>query len=437
MVDFEQVERIARQCRVDVALAAHLGEVPHAPEQAVGHARGSARAGGDGARALLVVCDAEDAGRAADDRREVLDVVEVEAVGDAEAVAQGRGDQPGTRGRPDKGERRELEGVHARARPLTHGDRQAAVLHGRVEGLLDRAREAVELVDEEHRARLERREEGRDVGLALERRPRGLDERRLELVCDDLGERGLAEAGWPREEDVVEWLAAGARRLDENPELVAHPALADEVVEPARAERPVELLVSGLGGRGLEALDARGADAALDAHRAALSAPAISSSGVSPIARSSSSSASLAPNPRPTSPLWASARGSSESPLAKTAVTAGSPASVAPSTFSRSSTMIRSAVRLPIPGTAWKRAASPAAIARRSSRGGPPESTASATFGPTACTPTSMRNSARSSSEANPESCIDSSRTTRWVWSNTSSPAAGTWRRVSAETASA
>ena len=32
-------------------------------------------------------------------------------------------------------------------------------------------------------------------------------------------------------------------------------------------------------------------------------------------------------------------------------------------TFSRSSTMIRSAVRLPIPGTAWKRAASPAASA--------------------------------------------------------------------------
>ena len=33
--------------------------------------------------------------------------------------------------------------------------------------------------------------------------------------------------------------------------------------------------------------------------------------------------------------------------------------------------MIRSAVRLPIPGTAWKRFASPAAIARSSSRAGP------------------------------------------------------------------
>ena len=60
----------------------------------------------------------------------------------------------------------------------------------------------------------------------------------------------------------------------------------------------------------------------------------------------------------------------------------GSRSAPAPATFSRSSTMIRSAVRLPMPGTAWKRAASPAASALRSSRGVPPESTASATFGP-------------------------------------------------------
>jgi hypothetical protein len=58
--------------------------------------------------------------------------------------------------------------------------------------------------------------------------------------------------------------------------------------------------------------------------------------------------------------------------------------------------MMRSAVRLPIPGTAWKRALSPEAIAFRSSRGVPPDSTASATLGPTDCTPISMRKSSRS-----------------------------------------
>ncbi len=64
--------------------------------------------------------------------------------------------------------------------------------------------------------------------------------------------------------------------------------------------------------------------------------------------------------------------------------------------------MIRSAVRLPIPGTAWKRLVSPAAIARRSSRELPPESAAIATFGPTPLTEISIRKRSRSSSEAKP-----------------------------------
>ncbi len=89
---------------------------------------------------------------------------------------------------------------------------------------------------------------------------------------------------------MVERLAAGARRLDEHAELVAHGALADEVAEPARAQRAVELVVAGDLGGGLDALDAGGADPA--AHRVALSAPAIRSSGVSPPAFSSSLSAS-------------------------------------------------------------------------------------------------------------------------------------------------
>ena len=60
-------------------------------------------------------------------------------------------------------------------------------------------------------------------------------------------------------------------------------------------------------------------------------------------------------------------------------------------TFSRSSTTIRSAVRLPMPGTACRRATSPAASAATSSRGEPPLSTARATFGPTDCTPMSSQ----------------------------------------------
>ena len=47
-------------------------------------------------------------------------------------------------------------------------------------------------------------------------------------------------------------------------------------------------------------------------------------------------------------------------------------------------------------------AVSPPATAPSSSRGGPPESTASAIFGPTDCTPSRSRNRSRSSSVAKP-----------------------------------
>ena len=114
------------------------------------------------------------------------------------------------------------------------------------------------------------------------------------------------------------------------------------------------------------------------------------------MAPSSRTSTSRASNPSPSSPWRASASGSS------VFVTTISSGAAEPATFSRSSTMIRSAVRLPMPGTAWKRAESPVAIAFSSSRVVPPESTASATFGPTPCTPISMWKSSRSSSLAKP-----------------------------------
>ena len=134
-------------------------------------------------------------------------VVQVEPVRDAEAVAQRRGEQARARGGADERELRQVEGDDARARALADRDRQLAVLHRGIEGLLDRARQAVDLVHEEHGARLERREEGGDVALALERRARRLHERHVELVRDDLRERGLAEPGRAGEQHVVERLA--------------------------------------------------------------------------------------------------------------------------------------------------------------------------------------------------------------------------------------
>ena len=110
----------------------------------------------------------------------------------------------------------------------------------------------------------------------------------------------LPSPGGPDEQHVVERLAAALRGLDEHRELVRHRVLGDELVQPGRAQRAVEVVV-GIGGAHVH--DGRGRPlgelaveirVAGDAHAlaAALSALPIRSSGVSPSAPSSSRSAS-------------------------------------------------------------------------------------------------------------------------------------------------
>ena len=61
-----------------------------------------------------------------------------------------------------------------------------------------------------------------------------------QLGRDDVGEAGLAHAGGPEEEDVVEGLPAAAGRLDGDPQVRHHLRLAHVLVEGARAEGLVE-----------------------------------------------------------------------------------------------------------------------------------------------------------------------------------------------------
>ena len=112
----------------------------------------------------------------------------------------------------------------------------------------------------------------------------------------------------------------------------------------ARAQRRVDVLVGAL----VRALDAVGAGRA-DHRRAPLSACAIRSSGVSPGAPSSSLSASCGREAEADQAV------AGEHPRVVAARDHDRLVGAAP-TFSRSSTTIRSAVRLPMPGAAWSRA---------------------------------------------------------------------------------
>ena len=255
----------------------------------------------------------------------------------------------------------------------------------------------------------------------------------VELGGHDLRQRGLAEAGRAGEQHVVERLAARRRRRGSRPPSWSFSASWPTNSSSRRGRRrDVELVV----GARVRASGCGRASAPGRADRSLIGAPP-SARGRSgprasrPAAPSSSSSASCGEKPRPTRPSRASSRGSSPR-----VITIGSSAGAAP-TFSRSSTTIRSAVRLPIPGTACRRAVSPAATARQQlarraagehgERHLRPDATGRRSAAGTGRAPprwrsrrAAARRRARSGACAASPAC----------------PRAGTWRSVSAETAS-
>jgi hypothetical protein len=99
----------------------------------------------------------------------------------------------------------------------------------------------MDLVDEEHVARLEVGEDGGEVAGALDDGAGSGAEANPEFTGDNLGERGFAEAWGAMEQYVVERLAAGAGGFDENGEVFTAGSLAHEFAEGLRAQ-------AGLGG---------------------------------------------------------------------------------------------------------------------------------------------------------------------------------------------
>ena len=179
---------------------------------------------------------AEDDRRALDDRGELLVRVEVEPVGGAEPVAQ-RAADPARPGRgADHRERLEAEAERPGRRALADHDVERVVLHRRVEDLLDRAVEPVDLVDEQDVALLERGEDRGQVAGPLDGRARGVFDVDAQLARDDRGQGRLAQAGRAVQEDVVGGLSPAPGRLEQDRQVRLDLALADVFVERARPE---------------------------------------------------------------------------------------------------------------------------------------------------------------------------------------------------------
>ena len=221
---------------VDVAVAVDLGVVADALEQPVDDPWRAAAAPGDRPDRGVVDADAEDHRRALDDRGQLLVGVEVEPVGGPEAVAQ-RAADPARAGRgADHGERLEAEPERPGRRTLADHDVEGVVLHRRVEDLLDRAVEAVDLVDEQDVALLERGQDRGQVAGPLDRRARGVLDVHAELAGDDRGQGRLAEARRAVEQDVIGRLSPPPGRGQQHREVGLDLALADVFVERPRSK---------------------------------------------------------------------------------------------------------------------------------------------------------------------------------------------------------
>ena len=95
------------------------------------------------------------------------------------------------------------------------------------------------------------------VALALQRRPRRHAHLGPHLARQQVRQRGLAQAGRPRQQHVVERVAALARRLDVDGQVVGDLPLADELGEAARPQRRVVVALAAPRRRRADATRAR------------------------------------------------------------------------------------------------------------------------------------------------------------------------------------
>src|SRR5262249_27786463 len=227
----EHLERLAGNLKRSPAGGAHLGKIAHAAQEAIGDARRATAAPRDLLGTRFIHTESKNPCRPTYNFDQILVLVEIETVHDAEARAQRRGNQPGARRRADKRELTQPEGMNPCGGALADHQIYSIVLHRRIKDLFDRGQQAVNLIEEEDLARVERGEDGGQGYLAVEEGSGTHLDGDAELIGENLRERGLAQPRRAVEQDMVKRLAAAARRFDGNGNVLLHARMADEVGE--------------------------------------------------------------------------------------------------------------------------------------------------------------------------------------------------------------
>src|SRR5665213_1288223 len=256
----------------------------------------------------------------------------------------------------------------------------------------------MDLIDEQHIARLQVGQLRGQIRGTLEHRPRGLAQIHTQLDRNDIGQRGLAQTRWPEYQHMIHGLGALACRGDEDLHLPLHMFLSHIVRQALRTNGTVLLLLTGLCSRA--------------GHAGWFQCASFSYSRIAPCSASRmSSSVECVPASMPLSKRVASAGLYCRATSASKASPCGSLPADLPAnpgtagwvfTRSRISMISRSAVLRPTPGMRVSIVASSPSTQRVKPSTLMPDSTPSAIFGPTPETLSRLRNRRRSASVAKP-----------------------------------
>ena len=165
------------------------------------------------------------------DDQQIVRLVKIEPMHDAEARAQRRRNQARAGRRADQREMAQRKRMNARARSLADDQVDAKIFHRRIEHFFDRGLQAMNFVQKENFLGFERSEDRGQIAFALEQRTRAGLDRNVQFVGDNLRQGRFAQPRRPIEQHVIQRFAAAARRLDGDLDIFFDAFLSDVVVE--------------------------------------------------------------------------------------------------------------------------------------------------------------------------------------------------------------
>jgi hypothetical protein len=242
-IDAEHVQGFSSDFAGDAAAGANLGEITRAPKKAIGDARRSTAASGDFFSAGIVHLNVQNFGGAVEDDEQILRLVKIEAMHNAEARTKRRGDESRTGSRPDEREMVQVERMNARPRTLADDEIHAKVFHGGVKNFLDCGLQAMNFIEKENFLGLERGEYSGEVAFAFEKRASAGFYGDVELVGNDLCESGFSESRRSIEKNVIEGFAAIAGGFEGDGNVFLHTLLTDVFGESFGADAGVQARV--------------------------------------------------------------------------------------------------------------------------------------------------------------------------------------------------